>query len=88
NVIIYNWSGQGTVTADVRGALRVGEHYAVRNAEDFYGAPVATGTYEGGTLSLPVVSVRPPVPVGGRAEHTPPTTGPIFNVYIIVPVDQ
>jgi len=82
NIIVYNWALQSTVTVDVAGVLTVGDRYVVQNAQDFYGAPVASGTYAGGTLSLPMAATAPPAPIGrgGRG----PITGPTFNVFVLM----
>ena len=65
------------------GILRAGDQYEVRNVNDYYGAPVASGTYGGGAISLPTAGVTPRVPVGGWSV-TPPTTGPDFNAYVVI----
>jgi uncharacterized protein YjdB len=82
NVIIYNWGHQGAVSVDLSKVLGSGQGYEVRNAQNFYGSPVASGTYNGGTVSIPITSITPPASVGGRA--TPVSTGTEFNAYVIV----
>jgi len=84
-VVVYNWGGQSTVSADLSGILQVGDRYEVRNAQDFYGAPVASGTFGGGTISLPMTGVTPPTPVGG-SPTAPPKTGPEFDVFVVTRV--
>ncbi|HET9985615.1 MAG TPA: Ig-like domain-containing protein [Longimicrobiales bacterium] len=82
NVIVYNWSQQGSVSADLSNVLRVGDRYTVRNVQDFYGTPVLTGTYGGGSISIPTSAVAAPRPIG-RSTTTAPTTGPTFNVFVV-----
>src|SRR5882762_6050069 len=53
NIIVYNWGQLPTVSVDLSSVLRVGDTYQVRNAQDFYGAPAASGVYAGGLLTLP-----------------------------------
>lgn len=77
----YNWSKKATVAADVSGVLQVGDTYEVRNAQNFYGAPVATGTYAGETIPLPTGGLASAAPVGWP---TPAATGPEFNAYILL----
>src|SRR6185503_10835654 len=80
NVTVYNWTGASTVDVDLSGVLAAGASYEVRNAQDFYGAPVASGTYQGGTVRLPMnLSVATPV---GKAAPAP--TGPEFNVFVVL----
>jgi hypothetical protein len=86
NIVVYNWSRQGSVSADVSGVLRAGDHYEVRNAQNFAtGTPVLSGTYQGGSLSLPMSGTRPAVPLG-RSTATAPTTGPEFDVFVLITV--
>jgi hypothetical protein len=86
NIVVYNWSRQGSVSADVSGVLRAGDHYEVRNAQNFAtGTPVLSGTYQGGSLSLPMSGTRPAAPLG-RSTATAPTTGPEFDVFVLVKV--
>ena len=82
NIVIYNWDLQGTVSVDVSGVLAVGDGFEVRNAQDFFGAPVLTGTYSGGSITLPMTGLSVAAPVGVVA---PNPTGPEFNVFVLLP---
>ena len=82
NITVYNWDLQGTVSADLTGVLSVGQGFEVRNAADFYGAPVLTGTFDGSDLVLPMTGLSVATPIGVVA---PPATGPEFNVFIVLP---
>ena len=84
NVIVYNWDHAGSVSVDMSGVLRAGTRYEVHPVQDFYGAPVASGTYGGGSITIPIRAVQPPTPIAGP--RTPPGTGVDFNVYVVVPV--
>ena len=82
NIVIYNWSQVATVPVDVSKVLRPGDRYAVRNVQALFGAPVASGTYAGGTIALPMAGVKPPVPIG-VASSPAPVTGPAFDVFLL-----
>jgi len=88
NIIVYNWGQNGVqqsaVSVDVTGILRMGDRYVVQNSQDFYGPPIASGTYTGGPLQLPMVSITPPSPVGVATAQPAPVTGPTFNVYVLM----
>ena len=84
NIIIYNWAQDSTVSVDVSGVLTPGDQYVVQNAQDFYGSPIASGTYSGGTLQLPVVNVAAPSPIGVTTTRPAPVTGPTFNVFALM----
>jgi hypothetical protein len=81
NIIVYNPSGQGSVTVDLSGVVPAGVRYEVRNVQDLFGAPVASGT-GGGAISLPMLGIQAPTPVG-MSSSAAPTTGPFFNVFIV-----
>jgi hypothetical protein len=85
NIIIYNWTRQATVPVDVSGVLQSGDHYELRNAQNFFGAPVASGTYSGGTISVSMAGVNPPAPIG-RTLGTPPRTAPDFDSFVLLKV--
>jgi len=80
NITVYNWSLSATVPADVSGVLSVGQTYEVRNAQNWFGAPVLTGTYDGSPLNLPMTGLSVAAPVGWT---TPPASGPEFNVFVV-----
>jgi len=82
NIAIYNWDLQSTVSVNVSSILSPGDGFEVRNAADFFGAPVLTGTYSGGSITLPMNSLSVAIPVGVVA---PNRTGPEFNAFILLP---
>jgi hypothetical protein len=61
----------------------VGDAYVVRHAQDFYGAPTASGIYDGGPIQLPAISITPPTPLGTTTAPAP-VTGPTFNVFVLM----
>jgi hypothetical protein len=83
NIVVYNWEQHATVSVDLATVLDVGDRYVVRNVQDFDGPPVASGTYEGGGIQLPMAGITPPAP-SGRAFTPPPVTGPTFNVFVVM----
>src|SRR3989442_6735799 len=87
NLIIYNWPRQGTVPVDLSGIVRVGDRYDVHNVQDFFGAPVLSGTYAGGPVDVPMTGVTPVAPIGG-SPTPPPRTGPDFGVFVVTSTRQ
>jgi hypothetical protein len=90
NVVVYNWSHAGSVSVDLSAALKVGDRYEVRNAQQFFGPAVASGTYDGGTVSLPLTGVPPTPPLSGwpTSPDEPtvvPSTGTDFHVFVVLP---
>jgi hypothetical protein len=82
HIVVYNWGLKNTVDIDVKSLLTVGESYEVRSVEHFFGAPVLSGTFDGGPLPLPMTGIRVVAPVGSRA--APESTGPMFNVFVLL----
>ena len=82
NVIVYNWANQGAVSVNLSQVLKSGDRFEVRNAQNFYAAPVVTGTYEGGTITIPITSVTPAPTISGRGKAVP--TGTQFNAYVVL----
>jgi hypothetical protein len=62
--------------------VRVGDHFEVRNVQDFFGAPVLSGTYGGGPVDVPMTGVIPVAPIGG-SPSAPPQTGPDFGAFVV-----
>ena len=81
-IVIYNWDGSATQAVDLTGVVSPGAAYEIRNAQNFYGPPVVSGTYAGGSVTLPMTGMMPAAPVGYEA---PLPTGPQFNVFIVLP---
>jgi hypothetical protein len=85
HVIVYNWSGAGSVTVSVPG-LATGQTYEVRNAQRFWDAPLVSGTY-GGSLTIPIAPVTPyPALIGWPAGA--PSTGTTFQVFVVLPTES
>jgi hypothetical protein len=84
NIAIFNWQLLGSVAVDLSTVLNPGDRYEVRNVMDYFGTPVLSGTYAGGSVSIPMTAVTPPVPVGGWPGAAPPVTGPEFNAFVVL----
>jgi hypothetical protein len=82
HVVVVNWGRDAAVKVDVSGVLAPGDRYEVRNVQDLFGAPVTTGTAGGGSITIPLHGVAPPVPVGLKTSPAP-RTGPAFDVFLI-----
>lgn len=82
NLIVYNWTNAPTVTVNPDPVFEPGEQcdpYEVWNAQTM-AWPILTGCWRGGMLTLPLVAVTPPRPVGGPPS---PTTGTGFHVFLL-----
>jgi hypothetical protein len=81
HIAVLNWGLASTVNVDVSSILTVGSAYEVRNAQNFFGPPVLSGVYGGGTITLPMTGLTQATPVGGTAQ---PATGPQFNAFVVI----
>jgi hypothetical protein len=83
NVAVYNWDFRSSVAADMSAVLKSGESYEVRDAQNFFGAPVASGVYSGGSISIPMTSTAKSTAIG--AIPTPPRhTGLEFGAFVVI----
>ncbi len=80
NIVVYNWNGSGSVTVDLSGVLNAGDHFEVVNAQNFFGAPVVSGTYTG-SVSIPLSPVSAPSSITGRSM---PSTSSQFQTYVVL----
>ncbi len=82
NVIVYNFAGATKVGVDLSSVLQSGQSYEVRNVQDFLGAPVATGVFNGERVQVPLTGLSVAMPYG--YDFTPAPTGPEFNVFVVL----
>ncbi len=81
NITIYNWTLSSTVAVDLSSVLTPGDTYVIQDAQNFYGPPVAGGTYSGGTIAIPMTGLTKATPVGFA---TPAHTAPQFGTFVVV----
>ena len=92
NITIYNWAGTSTVVVNPSLVLKNGDTYALHNSEDYFG-DVATGTYGGGTITVPMTGHTFAKPIGYNQVvsstgwyHDPlqPTTFPYYGAFVLI----
>jgi hypothetical protein len=83
-IVIYNWDRHEAINLDVTDAnLAPGTAYEIRDALNYFGAAVASGTYEGGRLSVPIARLEEAAATGylpGTLGHTSPE----FGVFVLI----
>src|SRR6185312_5302759 len=82
NVIVYNWAAAPSVLVDLSDVLQVGAAYTIQDAQNFYGPAVASGTYAGGSVSIPIAATALPTAVGHSA-GVPISTGTEFAAFVV-----
>jgi hypothetical protein len=84
NVIIYNTSGASTVQINLTQAgLTNGQTYEIRDAENYFGPLVRTGTYNSTspTVSIPMTGLTVAQPMGlPKRSHTAPE----FGIFVVI----
>jgi len=75
HITVWNWSGMLSTNVDVSSVLAPGDNYQLLNAMNYFGGPVASGTYSGGGITCPLTNLS----VSPFLYWTPPTTN-IYNI--------
>jgi hypothetical protein len=83
HIIVYNWTAANSAEIDVSSVLPVNAEYELRNAQNYFGAPLLSGTYSGGTLNVPLSGLAMAQPSGGGLIEEPEKTGKNFNVFVL-----
>jgi hypothetical protein len=81
HLAIYNWDLASSVPVDVSSLMTPGTEWVLLNAQNPFGEAVATGTYSGGMLDVPMTALTPATPVGAAR---PAPTGPEFNAFVLL----
>jgi hypothetical protein len=55
HIAVLNWDRVPKVNVDLSKVLKVGQSYRIFNVQNLWGAPVASGTYDGGDVALPAL---------------------------------
>ena len=90
NVTIYNWDLAPSVAVDLSKVLSVGDSYVIQDAQNFYGPPVVSGTYAGGTVNIPMTGLTKATPIGVAAPaHTGSALRSLHRIarYAVVSLD-
>ncbi|HEX6965425.1 MAG TPA: hypothetical protein VF166_06470 [Gemmatimonadaceae bacterium] len=84
NIAVYNWGNSGSVSVDLSNVLKSGQRYEIRNVQTYFGSPVASGTYQGGSVTLPMgpVTMTPPL---GATSRPAESTGTEFQAFVVLP---
>jgi hypothetical protein len=85
NIAVYNWERKDSVAVDLSGTgLKNGDAFEVVDAQNYFGAPVARGVYDGSPVPLPMKLETVAQPVG-KTPVPPRHTGPEFGAFVVRP---
>jgi hypothetical protein len=81
SVIVYNWDRSPAVDVDLSAIAPRGTRFTVRDVQDYFGAPLLSGTADGRPVRLPIRAVEGK----GVLDSKPgiPATGPEFGVFVV-----
>ncbi len=83
NIVIYNWNLQSTVPVDLSQAgVQPGDPFEIRDGENWPAGPILSGTYNGGTVSIPMTGLKVALP-NGVVPNPQPHTAPQFGVFVV-----
>jgi hypothetical protein len=84
NVVVYNWDLRPTVQVDLSAAgVKPGDTFEIRDGENWFGPAVASGTYEGGTVAIPMTGLQVALP-NGVVPNPQPHTAPQFGIFVVL----
>ena len=84
NIVVYNWDEKPKVRVDLKDVLKRGQRFRIVSARNFFGPTVVSGTYQGGSVSVPMKGVAPLQPVG-MPQYKLPVNEPGFGVFVVLP---
>ena len=84
HITVYNWARTATVSVNLAPAgLASGAPFEIRDAQDYFGAPVLSSTYTGIPVALPLTGASTAVPVRFAA---PAHTSSEFGAFVVIPL--
>jgi hypothetical protein len=84
NIVAFNWDETPTITVNPNAngnVLNNGDTYVVKDGLNYWGANVASGTYNGGNITIPMTGLIPAVPIGATV---PLHTAPRFATFVLI----
>jgi hypothetical protein len=85
NIVIYNWGLQSEVSVNLApSGIQPGTPFQIRDAENWFAAPVVSGTYTGNPVTIPMSGLTVVQPVG-TVPYSPTHTAPQFGAFVLLP---
>jgi hypothetical protein len=83
HVVVYNWQKLATVQVDLSTVLQTNSTFAIYDIENIKGQPIATGTYTGQKINIPMNTTAITLP-NGDVPNKPTHTGVEFGAFVVV----
>jgi hypothetical protein len=88
HIAVYNWELKSSVSVDLSSVLSSGTGYKIMDVQNLSGSPVASGTYQGGSVSIPL-NLNQITHLVGPVTHMPDVhSSSTFGVYLVLPSGQ
>lgn len=86
HIVVYNWSNKASVNLNLTGSLGVGDKFKILDAQNYFGPPVFTGTFDGSpvALAMPDTSAAINPFVGDSPVLYKSHTARNFGVFVLV----
>lgn len=93
NITVTNMGLQDSAEVDISSiGLSIGQQFEIRDAQNYFGPPVLTGTYNGGPIQLPLSGLTAVSPLVGAGHPSnegrirlPVHTRKEFNAFVLLP---
>jgi hypothetical protein len=85
NIVIYNWDQVASVQVDLSGVITKGQRFQIRDAQNFLGPALITGTFDGSTVQIPMTGFAVAQP-NGNVPNPPRHTELQFGTYVLLPL--
>jgi hypothetical protein len=83
HVAVFNWDLLDAVEVDLSQVLKPGDLFDIRDAQDYFGAAVVGGLYDGSPVVIPMRLEKVAAPVG-NVPTLPPHTAPLFGAFVVI----
>ena len=87
HIIVYNWPKHRSVAVDISSIVPLDAEYEIRDVQNYFGTPVATGIFNGGRVNIPMNLTEIARPLGDcphLAKHYERHTAPEFGVFVVI----
>ncbi|HKY05511.1 MAG TPA: hypothetical protein VJQ56_11510 [Blastocatellia bacterium] len=84
HIAVYNWDELNAVSVDISSVgLQIGDAYEVMDVQNYFGAPVAAGIYDGKPVTLPMNLSEVTLPVGSDVPVAAKHTSKEFGAFVV-----
>lgn len=82
HIIVYNWDLAAETAIDLRPVVKPGAAFEIRDAQNYFGPPLVTGTFDGTPVTIPL-RAGPVAQALGEIPSPPKHTDARFNVFVV-----